>query len=143
MLRIVVLVLAALIVLPYLLTPLYSFGHPVSTMMLGRWLTLQRVEREWVPLDRVAPVLARSVIVAEDARFCDHWGVDIQELQDVIAEAEGFEDLGDIRGGSTITQQLAKNLFLWPGRSYVRKALEFPLAVWIDFVLPKRRVLEI
>ena len=62
------------------------------------------------------------------------------EIRDAINEAD---DLDDMRGGSTITQQVAKNLFLWPGRSYVRKALEFPLALWIDFVLPKRRILEI
>jgi monofunctional biosynthetic peptidoglycan transglycosylase len=80
------------------------------------------------------------VIIAEDGRFCSHHGVDFQELRDAIADAD---DLDDLRGGSTITQQVAKNLFLWPGRSWLRKALEFPLALWIDLVLSKRRVLEI
>jgi monofunctional biosynthetic peptidoglycan transglycosylase len=84
--------------------------------------------------------LALSVIIAEDGRFCSHHGVDFQGLQDAIADSD---DLSDARGGSTITQQVAKNLFLWGGRSYVRKALEFPLALWIDLVLSKRRVLEI
>ncbi|MGE0565341.1 MAG: monofunctional biosynthetic peptidoglycan transglycosylase [Pseudolabrys sp.] len=142
-LRLAAIAAVGLIVLPYLLTPLYSFGRPVSTMMVWRWATFQRVERQWVPLERVAPVLARSVIVAEDGRFCTHSGVDFQELQEVLADAEGLEDLGDLRGGSTITQQLAKNLFLWQGRSYVRKALEFPLALWVNLVLSKRRILEI
>ena len=142
-LRAAVIALVALMALPYLLAPLYNFGHPVSTVMLWRWITLQRVERDWVPLARVAPVLARSVIVAEDGRFCGHAGVDLQELQEVLAEAEELGDLEDLRGGSTITQQVAKNLFLWQGRSYVRKALEFPLALWIDLVMPKRRILEI
>jgi monofunctional biosynthetic peptidoglycan transglycosylase len=66
--------------------------------------------------------------------------VDLTEIREAIAEADDFDEM---RGGSTITQQLAKNLFLWQGRSYVRKALEFPLALWIDLVLPKRRVMEI
>ena len=80
------------------------------------------------------------MIVAEDGRFCSHHGVDFAEIREAIADAD---DLDDMRGGSTITQQVAKNLFLWPGRSFVRKALEFPLALWIDLVLPKRRILEI
>jgi len=142
-LRAAVIALVVLLALPYLLAPLYNFGRPVSTVMLWRWMTFQRVERDWVPLARVAPVLARSVIVAEDGRFCGHAGVDLKELQEVLAEAEELGDLEDLRGGSTITQQLAKNLFLWQGRSYVRKALEFPLALWIDLVMPKRRILEI
>ena len=93
-----------------------------------------------MPLARIAPVLPLAVIVAEDGRFCAHHGVDLAELRDAIEDAD---DLADVRGGSTITQQIAKNLFLWPGRSFVRKALEFPLALWIDLVLPKRRILEI
>lgn len=141
--RVAAVAIVALIALPYVLAPLYSFGRPVSTVMLWRWVTFQRVERQWVPLDRVAPVLALSVIVAEDGRFCGHAGVDLQELQEVLSEAEGLEDLEDLRGGSTITQQLAKNLFLWQGRSFIRKGLEFPLALWLDLVLSKRRVLEI
>jgi monofunctional biosynthetic peptidoglycan transglycosylase len=80
------------------------------------------------------------VIASEDARFCSHSGIDWQELQLAIEDAD---DLSEVRGGSTITQQTVKNLFLWPGRSFVRKALEFPLALWFDLVVPKRRVLEI
>jgi monofunctional biosynthetic peptidoglycan transglycosylase len=81
-----------------------------------------------------------AVIIAEDGRFCSHAGVDFTELRTALAETK---DLDDMRGFSTITQQVAKNLFLWPGRSYLRKALEFPLALWIDLVLSKRRILEI
>jgi monofunctional biosynthetic peptidoglycan transglycosylase len=88
----------------------------------------------------MAPALPLAVIVAEDGRFCSHRGVDLREIREAIAEAD---DLNDVRGGSTITQQVAKNLFLWPGRSFVRKALELPLALWIDLVLSKPRVLEI
>ena len=130
----------AVLLAPYLITPLYRFVPPVSTPMLWRWLTGARVVRAFVPLEAMAPVLPRTVIVAEDARFCSHSGIDWQELRGAIEEADELEEM---RGGSTITQQTAKNLFLWPGRSLLRKGLEFPLALWIDLVLPKRRVLEI
>ena len=92
-----------------------------------------------MPLARISPALSLSVIIAEDGRFCSHHGVDFREIRDAIADAD---DLDDLRGGSTITQQVAKNLFLWPGRSYVRKALEFPLSLWIDLLLSKSRILE-
>jgi monofunctional glycosyltransferase len=128
------------LLLPYVLTPLYRIVPPVSTLMVWRWLKGERVTRTYVPIGAMAPILPRTVIVAEDARFCSHSGVDWQELQNAIEDAD---DLDAVRGGSTITQQVAKNLFLWPSRSFVRKALEFPLAMWIDLVLPKRRVLEI
>jgi monofunctional biosynthetic peptidoglycan transglycosylase len=130
----------AILLVPYLLTPLYLFLRPVSTLMLWRSVTGARVARVWVSFDRISPELPRAVIVGEDARFCTHMGVDFQELREAIDEAD---DITEARGGSTITQQLAKNLFLWPGRSYVRKALEFPLALWINLVMSKRRQLEI
>ena len=129
-----------LLLLPYAVAPFYRFVDPVSTLMVWRWLKGARVERTVVPLERIAPVLVRTVISSEDARFCAHHGVDWQELQDAIEDAD---DLAEVRGGSTITQQVAKNLFLWPGRSLVRKALELPLALWLDLVLGKRRVMEI
>jgi len=129
-----------LVLAPYVLAPFYVAGKPVSTVMLWRQLTGQRVEREYVPLARIAPALIHTVIVAEDGRFCTHHGVDFAGIRAAIDEVD---DIGEMRGGSTITQQVAKNLFLWPARSYLRKALEFPLALWIDFVLTKRRILEI
>src|SRR5215468_6324809 len=132
---------AVLVMLPYVLTPLYRVVDPVSTLMLWRWASRVRVERVVTPIDRMAPILSRSVIAAEDARFCSHHGIDFDELRRVLkAETDGVRRR---RGASSITQQLAKNLFLWPGHSYVRKALELPLALWIDFVIPKRRQLEI
>jgi monofunctional biosynthetic peptidoglycan transglycosylase len=139
-LRWAIVILASWLALPYVLAPLYRYVTPVSTPMAWRWLTGQRVVRSYVPLEAIAPVLVRTVIVAEDARFCSHRGVDWQELREAIEVANGIDAM---RGGSTITQQTAKNLFLWQGRSVIRKALELPLAYWIDFVLPKRRILEI
>src|SRR6185295_5693730 len=138
--KILALVVLAILLLPYLITPLYRFIDPVSTLMLARWATGKPVERTVVPLAAMAPVLPVTVIASEDGRFCSHHGVDFQELRERIDAAE---DISETRGASTITQQVAKNLFLWSGRSFVRKALEFPLAFWIDLTLPKWRVLEI
>ena len=129
-----------LLVLPYLIVPFYAVGKPVSTVMLWRQLSGARMQRQYVPLPRISPALPLAVIVAEDGRFCSHHGVDFAEIRGALADAD---DLEDVRGGSTITQQVAKNLFLWPGRSWLRKALELPLALWIDLVLSKRRILEI
>jgi monofunctional biosynthetic peptidoglycan transglycosylase len=137
---VVVVALVLVLLLPYLLVPLYRVVDPVSTLMVWRWMTGARVERTVVPIGRIAPVLPATVIASEDGRFCSHRGVDWREIRDAIKDAD---DLSEARGGSTITQQTAKNLFLWGGRSFVRKALEFPLALWIDLALPKRRVLEI
>ncbi|ETR77500.1 peptidoglycan transglycosylase [Afipia sp. P52-10] len=138
--RTLVILVILLLALPYALVPLYGVGHPVSTLMLARWFTGQTVTREWVDLADMAPVLPLTVISSEDAKFCSHNGIDWDAVQEVLDDAQD----GDFaRGGSTITQQVAKNLFLWGGRSIIRKGLEFPLALWIDLILPKRRVLEI
>jgi monofunctional biosynthetic peptidoglycan transglycosylase len=139
-LRRVVVAAIVLLLAPYALTLVYAFVPPVSTPMLWRWATFQRVERTYVPIERISPSLILAVIIAEDGRFCGHYGIDLTEIQNAL---EDGDDLSDVRGASTITQQVAKNLFLWPGHSFVRKALELPLAVWIDLVLTKRRILEL
>ena len=140
LLKVAAVILLVVLLLPYLLAPLYRFVDPVSTLMLWRRVTFARVERNWAPLTAISPALPRAVIAAEDGRFCIHRGVDFAELRNAIEDAD---DLSDMRGGSTIAQQTAKNLFLWPGRSIVRKALEFPLALWLDLVLGKRRLMEV
>jgi monofunctional biosynthetic peptidoglycan transglycosylase len=126
-------VLAALIVL-------WRFVPPVSTLMAARWATLRGVERIYVPLARISPRLIAAVVTSEDALFCRHHGVDWGALNEVISEAD---DDGPSRGASTITMQTAKNLFLWPGRSAIRKGLEIPLALVLDRTFGKRRVLEV
>lgn len=140
LLRWVFLLLLFVLLLPYLLTPLYGVVQPASTPMLWRWLTGERVVRTYVPLDAMARALPFTVIGSEDGQFCHHRGVDWRGLREALDEADS---LSEARGGSTITQQVAKNLFLWQGRSMLRKALELPLAIWIDLVLPKRRIMEI
>jgi monofunctional biosynthetic peptidoglycan transglycosylase len=107
---------------------------PMSTLMLGQRLTGTPIERRWVPLERISPHLVKAVILSEDGGFCRHRGVDLGALG---------EALESDRGGSTITMQVVKNLFLWPARSYVRKAIEICLAYVVELVWPKRRILEI
>jgi monofunctional glycosyltransferase len=138
--RNLLLIVLAVMLLPYVLAPLYRIGHPASTLMAWRYLTGAPVSRHWIDLAAMSPWLPRSVVASEDAKFCSHHGVDWDALREVIDDAEDGEVS---RGGSTITQQVVKNLFLWPGRSMVRKALEIPLAMWVDRVLPKARILEI
>ena len=134
------LALALVLLLPYVLVPLYRVINPISTLMLWRWATGARVERSFVPIERMAPALPVTVIASEDGRFCTHSGIDWRELRERL---EDVDEISAARGVSTISQQTAKNLFLWPGRSFLRKGLEVPLALWIDLVLPKWRVLEI
>ena len=113
---------------------------PVSTLMLARTLQGESYERDYVPLSAIAPVAVASVIASEDARFCRHHGVDWDALHEVMADAD--ED-GPSRGASTITMQTAKNLFLWPWHSAIRKGLEIGIALGLDQVWPKRRIIEV
>jgi monofunctional biosynthetic peptidoglycan transglycosylase len=133
-------VILVALALPYLIVPFYRFIDPVSTPMLWRFATGERVERIFVPLNRIAPPLPLTVIIAEDGTFCRNRGIDLGAMREAL---QADDDIEAARGGSTITQQTAKNLFLWQGHSFVRKVLEIPLALWINLVLPKRRVLEI
>jgi monofunctional biosynthetic peptidoglycan transglycosylase len=119
---------------------LYWIVPPVSTLMLGRWLTLQPVERQHVGLDEISPHLPLAVMTAEDSRFCEHGGVDWVALREVVETAD--ED-GPSRGASTLPMQVAKNLFLWPSRSYIRKGMEIPVALYLDLIWSKRRMMEI
>lgn len=140
LIRRLILIGILLLALPYLLTPLYAVGQPISALMAWRWITGSPVVRIWVDLKTMSPALPRSVVASEDTKFCSHRGIDWDSLQNAIEDAQDGEVSG---GGSTITQQVAKNLFLWPGRSVVRKGLEIPLAMWVDLVLTKQRILEI
>jgi monofunctional biosynthetic peptidoglycan transglycosylase len=131
---------AVLVLIPYAIAPFYRFIDPVSTPMLWRWATGARVERLWLPLSRISPALPLAVIGAEDGTFCHNRGIDLGAMREALRQSG---EISESRGASTITQQTAKNLFLWQGRSFIRKALEIPLALWLNLVLPKRRILEI
>ena len=126
---------------PVMVTAIYRFVPPPVT-----WLMVQRVtegrgfDRRWKPLDEISPRLVRAVIAAEDAKFCEHNGFDFQAIEKAYeANAKGKK----LRGGSTISQQTAKNVFLWPGRSYVRKGLEAYFTVLIEVIWGKPRIMEV
>lgn len=136
-------VLAFVLCLPLLLTLLYAaVPPPVTNLMLFRALGGAGIDKEWVSLEDISPHLPRAVISAEDARFCQHWGVDWREFQGVVEDALDKSE-APVRGASTIPMQAAKNLFLWDGRSAMRKMIELPLAMWMDLVWSKRRMIEI
>ena len=113
---------------------------PISTLMMARTLTFRHVERRYVPLQRISPHLVRAVIAAEDGRFCDHHGVDWKAMHAVVQDV--VEDDDASHGGSTITMQTSKNLFLWMGYSYLRKPVEVPFALLLDAIWSKHRVMD-
>ena len=122
------------------LIALYSFEPPVSTLMLGRKVLGKSYERSYVRLRDISPALMAAVITSEDARFCQNDGVDWGALHNVIEKA-GVN--GPRRGASTITMQTAKNLFLWPGRSSIRKGVEIAMALVMGKVWTKPQTLEV
>ncbi len=131
----------ALVVLSIGWVVLYRFLPPPITWLQARdAINGQHVEREWVPLTAMTKALPRAVIGAEDANFCSHSGIDLEAVQAAaMANASGKT----LRGGSTISQQTAKNAFLWPGRSYVRKGLEAYFTLLIELLWGKPRIMEV
>ena len=109
---------------------------PTSSFMWSESKRLGTIDHQWVAIDQVSSDLMRSVVAAEDANFCHHWGIDVNAVRLAISE-------GSKRGASTISQQTVKNLFLWQNRSWVRKALEATLTLVIEAMWSKRRILEI
>jgi len=140
-------ILTALLVPGLLIVLMRWVAPPTSSFMLqahrgglGQATACARVEREWVPWRGIADSAKLAVLAAEDQRFPEHWGFDVTAIGEAL---EAHLDGQALRGASTISQQVAKNLFLWPGRSPVRKALEAYLTVWIELSWPKQRTLEI
>lgn len=115
------------------LAMVYALINPPTTWTIASQAT---APRRWVDIQDIAPVMRRSVVAAEDANFCLHWGFDMVEIRKVVAS-------GSARGASTLTQQTAKNVFLWQGRSWTRKALETAFTPMIEALWSKRRILEV
>jgi monofunctional biosynthetic peptidoglycan transglycosylase len=134
--------LIVLALLPYVLILVYrlDFVRPVSTLMLWDLVTRGGYERQWVEFEDISPVLVQSVMMSEDGQFCSHRGVDWVQMNSVLKDALEGEST---RGASTIPMQTVKNLFLWNGRSFLRKGLELPLAMAADFAWSKKRLMEI
>jgi monofunctional biosynthetic peptidoglycan transglycosylase len=108
--------------------------------MVIRSVQGEGLEREWRALEQMSPNLLQAVLAAEDARFCAHSGFDWVELEKAVRD---YSDGGGLRGASTISMQTAKNLFLWPSRSFFRKAAEAALTVPLELLWPKHRILEV
>jgi monofunctional biosynthetic peptidoglycan transglycosylase len=122
--------LALAVILPAYINP------PRGPYIIAESVRLGGVDRAWTPMEQIAPVMARSVVAAEDANFCKHWGFDMGAIRSAI------EDGGN-RGASTLTQQVVKNVYLWQGRSWPRKALEALLTPLVEAAWSKRRILEV
>jgi monofunctional biosynthetic peptidoglycan transglycosylase len=131
----------AAVLLPTLVVLAYAVVRPPLTpLMLIRLVEGHGLDYRWVPLDRIAPVLVAAVVAAEDNRFCSHLGFDVDAIADGVDDwLQGERP----RGASTITQQTAKNILLWPGRDPVRKAIEAAITPQIELAWSKRRILEV
>jgi monofunctional biosynthetic peptidoglycan transglycosylase len=130
----------AFVLLPVTWVGAYLFFDPPATiLMVQRAAEGQSISHTAIPINRMSPHIVRAVIAAEDANFCTHDGFDIEAIQDAMeSNARG----GRTRGASTISQQVAKNLFLWPERSWLRKGLETYFTALIEFMWPKRRIMQ-
>lgn len=141
--RVLLWFLAIIILAPAAVILLYRFVPPPGTpLMVLRAFDGAGWNYEWRPLSRIAPDLMRSVLTAEDESFCNHYGFDLKALQDAWEDYQK-DDGGTLRGASTISQQTAKNILLWPGRTWVRKGFEAWLTVYIEALWPKRRIMEV
>ena len=109
---------------------------PTTPYMLSESRRLGGVNHTWVTMEDIAPVMARSAVAAEDANFCLHWGLDVSAIQAALEE-------GANRGGSTISQQVVKNVYLWQGRSWFRKSLEALMTPVVEAIWTKERILEV
>lgn len=109
---------------------------PTNIYMFSESRRLGGVDQTWVPMERIAPVMARSAVAAEDANFCEHWGFDVNAIRQAIDE-------GSSRGASTISQQTVKNVYLWHGRLWIRKAAEVVITPMVEAIWSKRRIVEV
>ncbi|MEM1235526.1 MAG: monofunctional biosynthetic peptidoglycan transglycosylase [Pseudomonadota bacterium] len=109
---------------------------PTTPYMISESRRLGGVDRDWAAYEDIAPIMGRAAVAAEDANYCLHWGLDTQAIRNALEE-------GGARGGSTISQQVVKNVFLWHGRSYTRKALEALITPFVELTWSKRRILEV
>lgn len=140
--RILAAALAVLVFAPIVQVLIYKVvPPPITILMVQRLIEGKGIRHEWRSIDEISPHLVNSVIAAEDAGFCEHMGFDFDAIEKAAKANERHP--GKIRGGSTISQQTAKNVFLWPGRSFVRKGLEAGYTVLIETIWGKRRIMEV
>lgn len=138
---VLVLIFAILLVFRWVPLPTSAFIYKQNMLARESPKIYEKAAYEWVGLDEISPNMSLAVIAAEDQRFPDHWGIDTIELGKALSKKNKNEGL--VRGASTITQQTAKNLFLWNQRSYLRKIIEAGLSLAIEIAWPKKRILEV
>lgn len=126
----------AVLLLVVLIAVFSIINPPITQTMWSESRRLGGIDRDWVALENVAPVMARAAVAAEDANFCTHWGFDVSAIRDALEDGSG-------RGASTISQQVVKNVFLWQQRSWFRKALEAGMTPLIEAIWSKRRIIEV
>jgi monofunctional biosynthetic peptidoglycan transglycosylase len=140
--RLALVLLLVAVMGPPLWVALYRYvPPPITILMIERLFEGYGLDRRWIPMRRIAPAMVRAVVASEDSRFCEHHGFDVQAIDAALRHNE--ERPGRIRGGSTISQQTAKNVFLWPERSWVRKGAEAWFTVLIEAIWGKRRIMEV
>jgi monofunctional biosynthetic peptidoglycan transglycosylase len=138
--RVIVSVVLAALLLPVVAVLAYRFvPPPITPLMVIRWAGGAPVRQRWVPLARISPALIRAVVASEDEKFCFHHGFDWDQLGESWKEWRAGHAP---RGASTISMQTAKNLFLWPGRSILRKGIEAYFTVLIELFWSKQRIIE-
>jgi monofunctional biosynthetic peptidoglycan transglycosylase len=140
--RLLIAILIVVVVVPPAWVLVYRFAPPpITFLMVERVFQGHGVDHRWRPISAISPAVVRAAIASEDSRFCEHDGFDLNAIDKALRhDARGR---GRLRGGSTISQQTAKNVFLWPGRSWVRKGIEAWFTVLIEKVWGKRRIMEV
>src|SRR5690606_30274935 len=140
--RIIKIIIGAILFLWIAGLLLFRFVNPpiTLTMLISAYQNQRWIDHSSVPLERISTSLQRAVIASEDGRFCTHGGIDFDAIADVVDE---FGDSGKLRGASTISMQVSRNVFLWTGGGVARKLLEAPLALALDAAWSKRHILEI
>ncbi len=139
--RLVLRVALLIVLVPVLWVSLYRWVDPPGgAYMASEWMRLGGITHQWRAIGDISPHMARAAMAAEDANFCDHWGFDFAAIQQALEDREAGRQT---RGASTISQQVAKNVFLWHGRSWLRKGLEAGFTVLVEAIWPKRRIVEV
>jgi monofunctional biosynthetic peptidoglycan transglycosylase len=138
--------IATILILALVVPPAWVLAYrfvppPITLLMIMRMTQGYGVDHRWRPIARISPAMTRAAIASEDARFCEHSGFDFKAIDKALRHDERRP--GRLRGGSTISQQTAKNVFLWPGRSWVRKGLEAWFTLLIETAWGKRRIMEV
>jgi monofunctional glycosyltransferase len=126
---------------------LFTFiNPPVTPLMIQRVIEQKldgkkaKLDKKWMPIEKISPSMAKAVVASEDNRFMEHWGIDVDAIEKAVEYNKHHRRK---HGASTITQQVAKNVFLWPARTWLRKGFEFYFTITIDLIWSKRRIMEV